>query len=109
VRDGFLPNATLDALIASVDVVAIVMTNNGPSGIMGKALAAGVPVVSAGSTVRARELAATGNGEATALTVDAIGAALHRLLTRTDAVRPSRVPPATGETFAATVLGLGGS
>lgn len=109
VRDGFLPNATLDALVASVDVVAIVMTNNGPSGIMGKALAAGVPVVSAGSTVRARELAATGNGEATALTVEAVGSALRRLLTGRNAVRPSRVPPATGESFAATVLGLDGS
>jgi glycosyltransferase involved in cell wall biosynthesis len=110
VRDGFLPNPTLDALIASVDAVAIVMTNNGPSGIMGKALAAGVPVVSAGSTVRARELAATGNGEATALTGDAVGAAIHRLLTgEREVPRTSRVPPATGETFAATVLGLDGS
>ena len=110
VRDGFLANATLDALVASVDVVAIAMTNNGPSGIMGKALAAGVPVVSAGSTVRARELAATGNGEAAELTAAGLGAALGRILCRGGApVRPPRVPPATGESFAATLLGLDGS
>src|SRR6185437_14769500 len=69
VRDAFLSNALLDKLIASVDVVAIAMTNNGPSGIMGTALAAGVPVVSAGSQVRARELVATDNGEPAEFTV----------------------------------------
>ena len=46
---GFLDNTLLDKLIAAVDVAPIALTNNGPSGIMGKALAAEVPVVSAGS------------------------------------------------------------
>ncbi len=63
VRDGFLSNEELDKLVAAVDVVPIALTNNGPSGIMGKALAAEVPVVTAGSEVRARELLATDGGE----------------------------------------------
>src|SRR3954453_21373726 len=48
VRDGVLPGDELDRYVASSDAVAIALTNNGPSGIMGKALAAGVPVVTAG-------------------------------------------------------------
>ncbi|MGH8961052.1 MAG: glycosyltransferase [Jatrophihabitantaceae bacterium] len=106
VRDGFLSSDLLDRLIASVDVVAIAMTNNGPSGIMGTALAAGVPVVSAGSRVRARELVATDNGEAAELTVASLADALATVLARDPcAPRRNTVPPATGETFAASLLG----
>jgi glycosyltransferase involved in cell wall biosynthesis len=107
VRDGFLPNDVLDRYVAAVDVVVIALTNNGPSGIMGKALAAGVPVVSAGSEVRARELAATAGGEATDLTVAGIAGGLDRVLAADPAAaRPSRVPLATGEGFAAVLLGV---
>ncbi len=60
---GFLDNATLDKLVACVDVAPIVLVNPGPSGIMGKALAAGVPIVTAGSELRAREARATGGGK----------------------------------------------
>ena len=52
VREGFLPDDELDKLVATANVVPLAMTHNGPSGIMGKALAAGVPVVTAGSKVR---------------------------------------------------------
>ena len=106
VRDGFLSNELLDRLVAAADVVAIPLTNNGPSGIMGKALAAGVPVVSAGSEVRARELRATAGGLSAQLTVDGIAAALRTLLL--DGASPAvagTVPPATAEAFAAAVLG----
>jgi glycosyltransferase involved in cell wall biosynthesis len=107
VRDGFLSTELLDQLIASVDVVAVAMTNNGPSGIMGTALAAGVPVVSAGSQVRERELIATDNGEAAEFTAASFADALTRAFTRDpSAPRRSTVPPATGETFAASLLGV---
>ena len=103
---GFLDNTLLDKLIAAVDVAPIALTNNGPSGIMGKALAAKVPVVSAGSTVRARELLATDGGERAELTPDSLAAAIQRVFDRpADAPRRSSVPPATAEEFASVVLG----
>jgi hypothetical protein len=106
VRDGFLPNDLLDRLVAAVDVVAIVLTNNGPSGIMGKALAADVPVVSAGSAVRARELHATHGGVTADLNLESIATALRRVLV--GGIRPvpaSPLPAATAEAFAAVLLG----
>jgi glycosyltransferase involved in cell wall biosynthesis len=110
VRDGYLDNDLLDRLVAAVDVVIIALTNNGPSGIMGKALAAGVPVVSAGSEVRARELEATAGGESAELTVPSLAAAIHRVLDADPAhARRSSVPPATAEEFAAVLLGVDGA
>jgi glycosyltransferase involved in cell wall biosynthesis len=104
--DGFLDNTLLDKLIAAVDVAPIALTNNGPSGIMGKALAAEVPVVTAGSRVRARELLATDGGELAELTPESLGAAIRRVLDRpADFTRRSSVPPATADEFAASVLG----
>ena len=107
VREGFLPNDELDRLVAAVDVVPIALTNNGPSGIMGKALAAEVPVVTAGSVVRARELVATDGGELAELDADSIGSAVARVLARPpDRLRRSTVPPATAEEFAERLLGV---
>lgn len=106
-RDEFLANDELDRFVASVDVIALIMTNNGPSGIMGKALAAGVPVVTAGSMVRARELAATHGGEAADFSVDSIGAAIGKVL-RGESPTPddSAIPLATAEQFVMTILGV---
>lgn len=106
-REGFLPNDLLDQLVAASDVAALIMTNNGPSGIMGKALAAGVPVVTAGSQVRAREVAATDGGETAEVDAADIAAAIARALAR-DPLAPSRstVPPATADAFAERLLGV---
>lgn len=107
VRDGFLPSDELDRLVAAVDVVPIALTNNGPSGIMGKAIAAEVPVVTAGSRVRARELVATDAGELADMDADSLGAAIGRALAYPpDRVRRSSVPPATAEEFAERLLGI---
>ncbi|MCW2783788.1 MAG: hypothetical protein JWP74_305 [Marmoricola sp.] len=107
VQDGFLSNDLLDKLVAAVDAAPIALTNNGPSGIMGKALAAGVPVVSAGSEVRARELVATDGGEAADFTAESIGAAIRRVFERDpDAPRRSTVPPATADEFSRNLLGV---
>lgn len=107
VQDGFLDNELLDKLVASVDVAPIALTNNGPSGIMGKALAAEVPVVTAGSQVRARELVATDGGEVADLTAASIGAAIQRVLDRDpEAPRRNTVPPATADEFARRLLGV---
>lgn len=106
-RDAFLSNDELDRFVASVDAVALIMTNNGPSGIQGKALAAGVPVVTAGSTVRARELSATNGGEATDFSAAAIGAGIGRIL-RGESATPddSAIPLATADQFVMTILGM---
>jgi len=106
-RPGFLANEMLDKLVAAVDVVPIALTNNGPSGIMGKALAADVPVVTAGSEVRARELVATDAGELADLDAASIGAAIKRALERDPGTpRSTTVPPATAEEFAERILGV---
>ncbi len=107
VRDGFLSNDLLDKHVAAVDAVPIAQVHGGPSGIMGKAHAAGVPVVSAGSEVRARELAATDGGETAEMTAESIGAAIRRVLERDpDAPRRNTVPPATAEEFSRNLLGV---
>ena len=109
VRDVFLSNESLDKHVAAVDVVPLAMTLNGPSGIMGKAIAAGVPVVTAGSEVRARELVAADAGELADLNAESLGAAIQRVFNRDpDRPRHSKVPPATPEEFAETLLGVDG-
>lgn len=106
VRDGFLTNEEMDKLVAAVDACPIALSNNGPSGIMGKALAADVPVVTTGSEVRAREIRATDGGIACEWSPESIGTAIREVLDR-DAHGPRRntVPPATAEAFAVVLLG----
>jgi glycosyltransferase involved in cell wall biosynthesis len=107
VHDGFLTNELMDKLVAASDACPIALTNNGPSGIMGKALAAGVPVITAGSEVRARELIATDGGEVAELTPESIGAALKRQFAKDpDAPRRNTVPPATADEFSRSLLGV---
>ncbi len=105
-RDEFLDNDVLDRFVASVDVVPLALTNNGPSGIMGKAQAAGVPVVTAGSRVRAREVEATGTGIACDFSAASIGEAMRRA-TAGDLVRAdAHLTEVTAEEFAMTLLGI---
>jgi hypothetical protein len=75
---------------------------------MGKALAAGVPVLTAGSVVRSRELAAAGpgTGRSTELTAAATADGIRALIAERDRFRPAdRTLLATPEAFAARVLG----
>lgn len=105
-RGGFLTDQMLDALVAASDVVVVAQLNKGPSGIMGKALAAEVPVVTAGSVVRAAEVRGTKGGLAADLSVDGLAEAFRELARRgTWQVDADAAPPATAETFAATILG----
>lgn len=106
-RRRHLENDELDQLVAACDVISVVQLNKGPSGIMGKALTAGVPVVSAGSKVRAHELGVTGGGLATEMTAPAVAEALRELFTwDAGRVGTEGLPPATPETFAETLLGV---
>lgn len=107
-RDKHLGNDELDQLVAACDVVSVVQPYKGPSGLMGKALVAGVPVVTAGSKVRAREARATGGGIAAEMNADSIATALRRLYADGAAtLRRRAVPPATPEEFAARLLDVG--
>jgi glycosyltransferase involved in cell wall biosynthesis len=109
VRNGFLSNEVLDKHVAAVDAVPIAQIHGGPSGIMGKASAAGVPVVSAGSEVRAREMVATDSGENAEMTAESIGAAIKRVVERDpNAPRRNTVPPATADEFSRNLLGVDG-
>ncbi|MFL6155191.1 MAG: hypothetical protein ACJ72D_03805 [Marmoricola sp.] len=109
VRNGFLSNEVLDKHVAAVNAVPIAQVHGGPSGIMGKASAAGVPVVSAGSEVRAREMVATDSGENAEMTAESIGAAIRKVVERDpDAPRRNTVPPATAEEFSRNLLGVDG-
>jgi glycosyltransferase involved in cell wall biosynthesis len=109
VRDAFLSNEDLDRMVAAVDVVPLALTNNGPSGIMGKAAAAGVPVVTTGSTVREREVRSTGTGLACDFTAESIGAAIREVvagsftLPAEPAAGGAEVTP---QEFAMTLLGV---
>ncbi len=105
VFDDFLPNLLIDELVAASDVAPIPLTNNGPSGIMGKAIAAGVPVVTAGSVVREKEVLASGCGEVAELSAESLGAAIRRVVEH-EGVWESRIPPATAEEFARDLLGV---
>ncbi len=108
VRDEYLSNELLDSYVAASDIVSIAQDNNGPSGIMGKALTAGVPVLTAGSLVRERELLAAGpgTGQATELTADSTADGIRALIAERDSFRPAdRTLLATPEAFAARVLG----
>ncbi|HEY2165750.1 MAG TPA: hypothetical protein VGH01_01175 [Jatrophihabitantaceae bacterium] len=106
VYEGFLSNETLDLLVAAADVVVIAQNNNGPSGIMGKAVAAGVPVLSAGSKVRARELAALDAGLNAELDAESVAAALRELLAGTRiGARADALALPTAQTFATTMFG----
>ena len=106
VYEGFLSNETLDLLVAASDVVVIAQNNNGPSGIMGKAVAAGVPVLSAGSMVRARELAALDAGLNADLDEASLAAALRELLAgKRVGARAGALSLPTAQTFAETMFG----
>ncbi|MET0449016.1 MAG: hypothetical protein ABW004_11435 [Aeromicrobium sp.] len=106
VRDAFLGNDELDHFVAAVDVVPLALTNNGPSGIMGKAHVAGVPVVTTGSLVRAREVRASGAGLSCEFTAESIGEAMRQVLEG-----PFRMPtrddaPVSPDEFASILLGV---
>ncbi|HEV7193738.1 MAG TPA: hypothetical protein VGN35_11105 [Jatrophihabitantaceae bacterium] len=105
-RRRHLTNDELDQLVAACDVISVVQLNKGPSGIMGKALAAGVPVVTAGSKVRARELSVTRAGIAADMSSASIADALRGLYGKDLTALGAEVVPATREAFAETLLGV---
>lgn len=72
-----LSDEELDSAIASVDVVAIAHTSEGPSGIFGKAIASGVGVAAAGATSLREDVERLGIGEWSKLNPDDYARALR--------------------------------
>ena len=104
-RSGFLPEDEIDAYVAASDVISLALLNPGPSGIQGKALLAGVPVLSAGSKLRERETAAHGTGVYVELDARSLASGIRELLARSNGplATPDDVP--TAEEFGAVMLG----
>ena len=109
VRDAYLSNQELDECVAAVDGVLLLMSLEGPSGIMGKALAADVPVITAGSKTRVRELEALHRGVATSATPEALGAAIAQVVMDPPPAPETDLVIPTGATFGASVLGAPGA
>lgn len=104
VRGGHLDDEELDAHVAAVDVVATAQGNNGPSGVMGKALAAGTPVLTAGSLVRAHEVRVMHAGVHRDLDVASLADGLQRVLDGGWYVSAESPALPTAEEFAARLL-----
>ena len=51
VRNEIIPENQLNSIVSQLDVVAIALSNNAPSGILLKCLALGTPVVASGSAI----------------------------------------------------------
>ncbi|MBN9207323.1 MAG: hypothetical protein J0H96_01505 [Microbacterium ginsengisoli] len=60
--DGNLSDAVLDAIVAAAGCVVLAHSNEGPSGILAKALYAGTPIVAAGARSLRRDVKAIGAG-----------------------------------------------
>jgi glycosyltransferase involved in cell wall biosynthesis len=104
-RFGFLSDDDLDACVAASDVIVAAHLNPGPSGIMGKAMVAGVPSLTAASRVRRLEVERLDIGVDTELTAEAMAEGIRRLRARGDAPRSSAITVPTVEEFAGAVLG----
>jgi glycosyltransferase involved in cell wall biosynthesis len=105
-RLGFLPDGEIDAYVAASDIVSLALLNPGPSGIQGKALLAGVPVLSAGSRLREKEMAMYGAGVHVDLDPASLARGIRELLASGSAplAVPDDIP--TAEEFGAGMLGI---
>lgn len=105
-RDDFHSNELLDKYLAAADVVLLLMTLEGPSGIMGKALCAEVPVVTANSRTRVRELNSLHCGAAAEATPHDVARALRQVLDSPGwRPRDGALDLPTADAFAETILG----
>ncbi|MFF1382211.1 glycosyltransferase [Arthrobacter sp. NPDC058288] len=98
-----LSDSELDSAIASVQVVAIAHSSEGPSGILGKAAASGVPVAAAGAVSLREDIERLGAGTWAPLDVDAFADALHGAATST---RKENAGLADGRDFASALLSV---
>ncbi|QQD76678.1 hypothetical protein I8920_02610 [Curtobacterium sp. YC1] len=102
VLDRLLTDDELDTAVRAADCLVLAHSNEGPSGLLGKAAASGTRVVAAGAQSLRRDVTALGGlGEWTHLDEAALAAVLHRA---TQQPRPRAVLPATTSAFTDALL-----
>ena len=102
VVDRLLSDVELDSAVASVDCVVLAHSNEGPSGLLGKAAAIGTRIVAAGAKSLKNDLAAyPALGEWVALDTHTLAEALHRAAS---SPRPPAVLKASSEAFTSALL-----
>lgn len=100
--DRLLSDVELDSAVACVDCVVLAHSNEGPSGLLGKAAAIGTRIVAAGAKSLKTDLAAYPTlGEWVELDARALAEALHRA---TSSPRPPAVLKASSEAFTSALL-----
>lgn len=106
VHDAYLNDQVLDAYVAALDVVVLAHSNEGPSGLLGKALAAGTPALVAGSRILAFDIESMGGGMVTSLNDRAIASCLEQMLGAPSGppTRYQRRPLPTADEFGAALL-----
>lgn len=103
VIDRHLGDRELDAFVALADCVVLAHSNEGPSGLFGKALAAGTPLVTAGArSLRADSARFPARAQWTPLNEEALAVALAEARGRPRVAVPLR----TTEQFTSVMLGL---
>ncbi|MBZ5734976.1 glycosyltransferase [Nocardioides sp. TRM66260-LWL] len=110
VEDGFLDDARFDALIRAVDAMLLPYANQGPSGLVGKAVLAGTRVVASPSATLRGDARGRSTITVAALDADALAAAITDAAGRTHrpgpvTADPSVAPLATETEFATDLLG----
>lgn len=102
--DRLLGDSEIDHLVADLDCVVLAHSNDGPSGILGKAVAAGTRVVAAGASTLKSDCRHIGSGaQWVALRPEPISKALARAL---EIPRPRPRLLASPTEFASELLGL---
>lgn len=88
---GTLAEREFDAVVAALDVVVVAHSNEGPSGIVAKAIVAGTPIAAAGAQ-SLRHVADSSGGEVmwSELNSSAIASSIEVLATRPKEARPVR-------------------
>lgn len=102
VIDRLLTDRELDAAVVAADCLVLAHSNEGPSGLLGKAAAVGTRIVAAGATSLRRDLEALdGIGEWSELDLAALTAALRRA---SSSARPVPVLSPSSARFTAALL-----
>lgn len=101
--DRLLSELEIDQIITELDCVVLAHSNEGPSGILGKAVAAGTRIVAAGaSTLRTDCRHIGGSAEWVKLTEQHLSTALARAISKPP---PSASRPSSPEEFTSGLLG----
>lgn len=102
VVDRLLTDDELDTAVRAADCLVLAHSNEGPSGLLGKAAASGTRVVAAGAESLRHDVSALGGlGDWAPLDEGALAALLHRA---TRQPRPRAVLPATTSAFTDALL-----